>query len=113
MKTRKQSLPDKKNPETLPLSGQKIQCISFWRKTLKNKKYGIVSSIFHKHVITKHSCISYQKTHNLIDLHAKKNGNDSVNFIGSFDNLLMSNILDILPLADGVRLISVMYIAYI
>ena len=44
--------------------------------------------------------------HNLIDLHGKKNGNDSVNFIGSFDNLLTSNILDILPLAAGLRLIK-------
>ena len=42
--------------------------------------------------------------HNLIDLRCKKNGNDSVNFIGSFDNLVMSNILDILPLAAGLRL---------
>ena len=42
--------------------------------------------------------------HNLIDLRAKKNLNDSVNFIGSIDNLVMSNILDILPLAAGLQL---------
>ena len=90
MKTRNKSLPDEKNPETLPLSGQKIQYISFWRKTSKKKKYGVVVGIFPKHEITKHSHIRYQNTHNLIDLHAKKNGNNSVNFIGSFDNLVMS-----------------------
>ena len=53
LKTRKKSLPDEKNPETLPLSGQKIQYISFWRKTSKNKKYGVDAGIFHKHAITK------------------------------------------------------------
>ena len=37
-------------------------------------------------------------------MRAKKNWNDSVNFIGSIDNLVMSNILDILPLATGLRL---------
>ena len=103
MKTRKKSLPDEKTPETLPLSGQKIQCISFWRKTSKNKKYGVVAGIFQKHAITKHSHIRYQNMHNLIDLRAKKNGNDSVNLIGSFDNLVMCNILDILPLAARFR----------
>ena len=103
MKTRKKSLPDEKNPEMLPISGQKIQYISFWRKTSKNKKYGVVAGIFHKHAITKHSRIRYQNTHNLLDLHAKKNGNDSVNFIDSFNHLVMSNILDIIPLAAGVR----------
>ena len=34
----------------------------------------------------------------------QKKGKDSVNFIGSFDNLVMSNILDILLLATGLRL---------
>ena len=42
--------------------------------------------------------------HKLIDF-APKNGNDSINFIGSFDNYGMSNILDILPLAAGLLLI--------
>ena len=105
MKTRKKSLPDeKKNPETLPISWQKLQYISFWRKTSKNKKYCVVAGIFHKHAITKHSRIRYQNTHKLIDLRTKKNGNDSVNFIGSFDNYGMSNILDILLLAACLRL---------
>ena len=93
MKTRKKSLPDEKNPEMLPLSGQKIQYISFWRKTSNNIKYGVIAGIFHKHAITKHSRIRYQNTHKLIDLRAKEN------FVGSFDNYGMSNILDILPLA--------------
>ena len=86
----------KKTPVTLPLSGQKI--------TSKNKKYGVVGCIFHKHAITKHTLIWYQNTHNLIDLQPKKKGYFSVNFIGSFVNLVMSNILDILLLAARLRL---------
>ena len=34
---RKKSQQDEKKPETLPLSGQKIQYISFWRKKYKYK----------------------------------------------------------------------------
>ena len=78
--------------------GRKCNTFHFGEKTSKNKKYDVVAGIFHKDVITKHSSIRYENTHNLIDLRGKKNGNDSVNFIGSFDNLVMSNILDILLL---------------
>ena len=78
--------------------------ISFWRKTSKNRKYGVVAGIFHKHAITKHTHIRYQNTHKLTDLLIKKNGNDSVNFIGSSDIYVMSNISDILPLAACLRL---------
>ena len=35
LKTMKKSLPDENKNETLPLSGQKIQYISFWRKNVK------------------------------------------------------------------------------
>ena len=51
--------------------------------------------------------------HKLTDLRVKKNGNDSVNFIGSFDNLVMSNILDILLLAAGLRLSQKTHIKYL
>ena len=76
------------------------------KKNLKryHRKYNTFHFGEKRHAITKHSRIKYQNTRNLIDLHAKKNGNDSVNFIGSFDNLVMSNILDILPLAARLRL---------
>ena len=53
--------------------------------------------------MTKHSCIMYQNTHNLIDLRTIKIGYFSVYFIGSF---ITFNILDILPLAARLWLSS-------
>ena len=91
MQTRKKSLPDEKKLKRYHCLGRKYNTFHFGEKTSKNIKYGVVASTFHAHAIIKHSLIRYQNTH--------KKGYFSVNFIGSFVNLVMSNILDILPLA--------------